>query len=1169
MSSSKKSSSLDPSAIIYTEGKTDWQLLKKSHKKLNLDLNISFFEFEDKDVGDINLLKKCEIWAESPHQYPQIFIFDNDNKEIVKKTSNVKHKYKNWGNNVFSFVLPIPSHRIGFENICIEFYFTDSELKIKDLNGRRLFLTSEFKENSGNLKDDSTVHIGHKGKLKGLSEPRYAKVVDSEVYDSSDKSIALSKANFAEYVCEEIKPFDNLNFGEFQKIFEIIQLIIQENLPKVSLYSPHFNYLFDVQKKEKAIAEQFLYFFEGYYNLLEMTMQLFIACTIRYYEDTIIEKPTKYEKQVKFIKKEIKNSFKEPTFATLHRLTSYCFHAIDINAPQILHEMREYLSKEITLGSIGNIFEDLEKIFPPDQKKPKIINKSRSKKQLLGYIIPEFAKYKNKIDKLREILESDQFDLESGFNIDNWREAMVELFGALRPIISNKYRLRSLRKIDRNNENYIVTVKKYDNEKVELSEETIDFEEFEKFQEHSAEIMTTFRESQLSISLFPFIIIKDDKLYFYRRTRAFGYEYFSIIDDSVSKFQTKKKFNHSVFITDTKAGQQALFWTEVLPSYNQVGNIKANIPLQGLVDFVGRRKQLDILLDEIIEIPNQNGFIHGLGGVGKTALLLQLTKELFEEKQSEKVNYNNIIWVSAKTNYYDYSFNAVEPKKQQFESLDNILTFILHFFDYEDIEEYDLEEKKDFVLELLEDNKVLLILDNFETIADISITEAEKIIRFFQIDVKSRLKRKPEFFKVIVTSRKHIPSGFHQIKLVGLDWTESRALMTNLFKNYKNSKQELSVEQKSEIYKVTHGIPIVIKHCFGQMFEFNRPFNDVIHNLSNMKNKVIEFSFAEILKLLKKDETHLKILILLEVIYCPLMIRQIADILNIEEYEIEQKIPDLMDFQCIERFSDEIEEKYTINEKVSLLTKSLVQECSDIAKTIRQEITKNFTIDKQMDYTTEELLTLNIFDKYLADKDDYDAEHFIKDALEKKPESILLRFHYAKYLKERKYDILGAIKILLDLGQPDINHPNILKLLVSSYLSLESPPFDDASIYVNKLKDIIPKGDNEAILDIARFYVKWSLSIKLKRELDPLKEITRQGRYKSLAENALTILDEIKIKTHKVYHLYAQSYFNMWKYEEALDMIGKAIEIIGENPSYLPTYTYLRKLIIKNMNRYS
>jgi len=1155
---------LNSDAIIWTEGKTDWKHLKKAIEKLNLDLNISFHEYEDKDMGEATLLKKCETFAETPHTTPIIFVFDNDNKDIVEKVNGTNKEYKDWGNNVFSFAIPVPSHRKGYENICIEMYYTDDEIRAKDSNGRRVFLTSEFKA-SGTYKNDLTIHIGHKGKLKNVTEEKKTKIVDSEVY-KDEKNIALSKSNFANYIYNDISPFSNFNFEEFRKIFDIVVRIIQDTTPKINVYFSDVDEFFKKLKDEKLPSQQLSEILDNILNLLKITLYLFIVTTIRYYEDAIIEEPRKYKKKVRPIKKIITENFREPSLLKIRSLAEKCYYLVDQQAPKQLLNMKECLVKSDALGTIAQILNDVQKIFP-DNRRGKVIRASQSVGSLIKQILPEFSEYETKLPLLAEEIDNNK---TLNISIEVWQQALKAIITLVSPILSlsNTFTLRTLEQVDTTGGYYIVNVTKYSNGKKEILKQTIDFENFEEWQDRTSELIIEIdkhNHNQISINLFPFLKLKDDHLYFYRRTRAVGYEYHSVFGNQVSILPTKKKFNHSVFRTAFKGDQQALFWTDVIPSVNPVNNIKANIPIEELEGFVGRKKQIEKIMEEIIEIPNQNGIIYGPGGVGKTVLMIEISRQLLEEKNIDKILFDNIIWVSAKSDYYTYTFDTVEKREQQFESLDNIFSVILKFFEYEDIEEYEFEDKRELALDLLKENKILLVLDNFETI---SKTEAEKIIKFFGIEVKKHLRKKPDFFKVIVTSRKQIPSGFHQIELKGLDIDESKQLMRALFQKYKNSSLELTDEQQGEIHNAACGIPIIIKHCFGRIFEFNQPLDVVINGLYEASNEVIKFSFAEIFKLLKEDECQLEITILLETINSPLLIRQIADILERSEFEVKTKIPMLIDFQCIKRASQRREEKYLISDEVRFFTRGLTQENTKLTQSIRQRMIRNFTIEKQMDYTTEELGVLSIFDNYLLEQQYLEAEDFIKEHLKKKPESVLLNFHYAKYLKERKRKINAAIEILENIRKSANNHPTILRLLVSCYTSFEIPNYSGASAYVSELEKVIQ--DNEDLkIEIAEFYVKWSTHIKMNRELDPLKEVTRQQRYKDFADNAISILSTVKNKTHKICYLLAQSYFNKWDYKNAFTMINKAITPINQDPRYYSSYAHLRKLILRKQEQFS
>ena len=103
---------MDAQAIVWTEGKTDWQHLKRAFQALKVGPRAAFHEFES-DFGDDQLLKQCTALARVLQPRPSIFIFDRDKDDIVGKVEDPVRGYKTWGNNVYSFALAVPPHRKG------------------------------------------------------------------------------------------------------------------------------------------------------------------------------------------------------------------------------------------------------------------------------------------------------------------------------------------------------------------------------------------------------------------------------------------------------------------------------------------------------------------------------------------------------------------------------------------------------------------------------------------------------------------------------------------------------------------------------------------------------------------------------------------------------------------------------------------------------------------------------------------------------------------------------------------------------------------------------------------------------------------------------------------------------------------------------------------------
>lgn len=1111
---------------IWTEGKTDWKILKKAFKELSTSLKIKFSEF-DGTMGQDRLLTRCSMLSKHENSKPIVFIFDHDNNQIVNQVMEPKKLFKNWGNNVFSFAIPIPDHRTDYKNISIEFYFSDQELRLTDKNGRRLFLTSEFVEKSGNLIENSNIHVGNKGVLTNYTNSKKAKIIDTDVCDSSDNNIALTKAAFADYVANSEPPFDSLNFEPFQWIIDVIETINSVSKPKVSVYYPEIDeIMFAIDNLPHE--EQAFKLAETIYAISYLALEIFCIVAIRCYENQITSGLSKkYVSRAKPIKKALSENFTYPNLQNVIELARVCFHLVDSKAPQNLLKMKEDLEKIESLGDIGPLLDDFEILFPPKFGTPTYAEKHKLNRNFLSFIALQFAQYEELVfnELKNKLVDTVDKDL-----ILRWRNALVTIMQRLDTFFSNPLSLKLIENYDPKQKTYIANIRIYENSQVTVLQKPVS--ENDDIESKTTDML--FPDGK-SLHLYPFLVIKDDRLYFYKGRNGEGFVYGTVFGELEHIDITTKKFDHAVFKTGS---EQDLYWTDVLPAVNPQNGIKANI-LEDPSKFFGRDEQKKIIREEILEIPNQNGILYGPGGIGKTALMLQLAKELYEETELEKILYKNIIWISAKTDFYDYVFGAVEKRLPQFRSLEQILQAILEFFGLKNFDTYSLDEKKYLTLDILNNNKILLVLDNFETV---SAEEVEKIIKFFDIEVKRELRKKPDYFKVVITSRKQIPCGFHQVELSGLDYEEAVELMDDLYGKYKHAAEHVSEIYEKEIYKITRGIPIVIKHCFARLFEYSESLNYVLSSF-DAASEIVQFSFNEIIQQIEvtdNDKIQLKILILLGLHNYPLMTGQIAKILEIPQSEIENKIPMLVDYQCLSRVFEEGYEKYKVNDEIKLLTTSLTQKHIELSKLIRNLITVNFSIDEQFIYSKDESQLVEIFNNYLSQRNFLEAEKFIQDQIKEKPTSVLLNYYYAKYLKERKHDLDQAISILESIREKSMNNSKLLILLVECYANQTIPNFEKGQIYASQIEELeVNEGTK---IELAKFYTHWSASLKIKIGGDPFEDQLRQTKYQNLATHALEILEEVNNRDHVVYHLLAQCYYNLWDYNAALKWIDKAIE---------------------------
>ncbi len=218
--------------LIITEGKTDWKHIKNAKEQLNDTIQYEFFESFD-DMGDIAVLNMLKEQAKICNSNKRIFIFDNDNNTIVNENiADNGKKYKNWGNNVYSFIIPKPGIRKNEEKISIEHYYTDEILKKEiicpDSITRRIYCGNDFQSTGLNKalnKRCNKKEVCGNDKIRVLSGSGQEKVFDLDNEDNNSTNYALSKDDFFEKI---IKLNNNVDLTSFKLILDIIKEIVEE-----------------------------------------------------------------------------------------------------------------------------------------------------------------------------------------------------------------------------------------------------------------------------------------------------------------------------------------------------------------------------------------------------------------------------------------------------------------------------------------------------------------------------------------------------------------------------------------------------------------------------------------------------------------------------------------------------------------------------------------------------------------------------------------------------------------------------------------------------------------------------------------------------------------------------------------------------------------------------
>lgn len=200
--------------LIITEGKSDIKHLKKAKEKLSIqDCDIDLYEINEESFGDSKLKPLLYNLAKLPQSRKIIGIFDRDVEKIIQDIEKDGQQYKDYGNNVYAFCIPVPSGCESYKNISIEFYYNNANLK-KQKDGKCLYFDNEI--NFDNKRQPLSV----------IDIP--ADNIEKKIWDENIGNLGCihSKARFAELVETDAEFTSDFDFSNFNLIFNKIKSII-------------------------------------------------------------------------------------------------------------------------------------------------------------------------------------------------------------------------------------------------------------------------------------------------------------------------------------------------------------------------------------------------------------------------------------------------------------------------------------------------------------------------------------------------------------------------------------------------------------------------------------------------------------------------------------------------------------------------------------------------------------------------------------------------------------------------------------------------------------------------------------------------------------------------------------------------------------------------------
>ncbi len=270
------------------------------------------------------------------------------------------------------------------------------------------------------------------------------------------------------------------------------------------------------------------------------------------------------------------------------------------------------------------------------------------------------------------------------------------------------------------------------------------------------------------------------------------------------------------------------FLSQITPaSLTQIPN---NIPvpdyeLEG--GFIGREDDIKQIKKLVEGKLHRVITITGAGGVGKTALALEVIRRIMKNTNSD---FDGFIWLSAKESTLSaFGIEEIDPTLKEYEEL---LDAILEVMGYGIIEQT-IEKKENDIETIFEmHNRILLIIDNLETIAD------NRIINFI-LDAYDNAK-------ILITSRRGLGQVERRYELNQLKEKEAITLFRQIAKDKRlKSLSRLDDDTIGTYVKKVACYPLAIKWVIANT-ALGKDINTTVDAVIKEKSDISLFCFDQI-----------------------------------------------------------------------------------------------------------------------------------------------------------------------------------------------------------------------------------------------------------------------------------------------------------------------------------
>jgi len=536
-----------------------------------------------------------------------------------------------------------------------------------------------------------------------------------------------------------------------------------------------------------------------------------------------------------------------------------------------------------------------------------------------------------------------------------------------------------------------------------------------------------------------------------------------------------------------------------------------NLPSKD-IEFIGRDNEKKTLIDFLRNPRKPMWCVYGFGGIGKTALVREVASHCLDNNNIDSdLRFDAIVWTTAKRKEF---IGRPVNRHTYISNLEGIYSEILRVVEpYQYNNKPLAEDLEKNVYEIVKTRKVLLIVDNMETIDD------EKVITFCN-DL-------PNQSKAIITSRGTANIDYStQLKKLPLE--ESIKLIQS---NSSNLGLKMEINEIKELAKYTDGNPLCIKYSLGLIKEKGFGVKDVKDVISKGdSDSILEYILGYSVEIL--SENSKAIMEALSIVdadeneyNAAIQGKMIGDWLDLGDFDLREALSELIGLSLISVVEDPTYNNFISSELVKKRF-GLNQQAKDY---INNKIIKN----NSKFFSFRENICNKIFLRISKDISDPDWSSIKTINLIEEFLHLTTWCLYDAY-ERNDYDFVIKMQRIIDYTLGIRGHNDIrLKL---GYIALES---------ARKIGDFY----NEVRIEIMCLGWLYFISYKFDEALNFLTnglDIAQKNNYKDFEGLALRTIGQV----HK----------EKEEFEKAEVFIQKSIDVFGEiNNERLLTLAYSAK----------